>query len=159
MGTFPTAVVLLDTYLRAGVTPQFLSALRSGWAQWRPTIPRLDDELTAMVSYFRMFEPWSPATIAAPILLVRANEPVPIGDGNGTPGSSNEYDWRTRWEQPHTLVEAPGNHLTTMDKHADTTALAIHNWLAALPPASSDAHGSQPRVEDGGRIVRSPQGG
>ncbi|MGK3965544.1 acyltransferase domain-containing protein [Sorangium sp. So ce118] len=140
MGISPAAVVLLDTYPPTSIPPKVLSALRWAWVQWSPSMPRLDAQLTAMAWYVRLFEHWVAAPITSPVLFVRATEPLPTGDANGTPKPLNDHDWRARWEQPHATVEVPGNHLSMLGDHADAAALAVHTWLATLPPASHDAH-------------------
>jgi hypothetical protein len=30
-------------------------------------------------------------------------------------------------------VDVPGDHFSIMEGHVETTARAVHNWLAALP--------------------------
>ncbi|WP_437805995.1 type I polyketide synthase [Sorangium sp. So ce1078] len=149
-GIFPTALVLVDTYLPTRLPPQVAAAIRRGWMERHPSVPRLDDELTAMVSYVRLFEHWTPSAIATPVLFAHVREPMPAGDGNGSPGASNDNDWRARWEHPHAAVEIPGDHFTMLEKHAESAAQTIHTWLAALPQAShqEDAHGTPTGVSD-----------
>jgi thioesterase domain-containing protein/acyl carrier protein len=127
-GLFPSAVVLLDSYLPKAIAPDFEQALQREWMEWLPEIPRRDDELTAMSWYFRLFAEWMPAPIAAPTLLVRANEPLTGVDPDG--------DWRSRWPLPHVAVDVPGNHFTMMERHAAATAAAVDDWLAANASAT-----------------------
>lgn len=42
-------------------------------------------------------------------------------------------DWRTSWKQPHSLIEVPGHHFNVLTDHAESTARAIHDWLATAP--------------------------
>jgi acyl transferase domain-containing protein/thioesterase domain-containing protein/aryl carrier-like protein len=83
-----------------------------------------DSRLTAMASYLRLVGELEIAPISAPVLLVGAAEPI-----GGEPEGG--VDWRPRWEVPHDLVAAPGNHLSMMDAHAEATAGAVAEWLLA----------------------------
>jgi len=83
-----------------------------------------DARLTAMGAYLRLFGEWAPEEIAAPILLVRATEPLP--------GFSSDREWRSSWSSAHTVADAPGDHFTIMEEHADTTAEAVESWLIDL---------------------------
>jgi hypothetical protein len=59
--------------------------------------------------------------MAAPVLLVRVSEPTgqwPAGE-----------DWRPSWQFPHTAVDAPGNHFTVMEEHAEALARSVEGWL------------------------------
>jgi hypothetical protein len=140
MGILPNALVLLDTHLPHRIPLKMMHALRRGWWEWYPSIPRLDNELTAMSSYLGLFESWTPETIAAPILFVRATEAVTAGNTDDMPDPLSDGDWRSHWEPPHAIAKVPGNHFTMMEKHADTTAQIVHEWLTALPPADGGIH-------------------
>jgi hypothetical protein len=65
-------------------------------------------------------------TTALPTLLVRAQEPMG--------GSQENGDWKSSWTHSSniTVVDVPGNHFTMMTDHADTTNLAVSQWLAEL---------------------------
>jgi hypothetical protein len=69
------------------------------------------------------------------VLLVRATEPIGADPGDA--------EWRPRWKVPHEVVDSPGNHLTLMDAHAEATAEAISNWLAAVVGDAREAHANQ----------------
>ncbi|WP_394840347.1 SDR family NAD(P)-dependent oxidoreductase [Pendulispora rubella] len=134
-GIRPEALILLDTYDPRRIDPRLRSTLRRAWGHWLPAIPRLDDELTAMSWYFQLFDDWAPAPTPTPTLLVRPMEPVP--DASGT----LDVPWRATWEGAHTVRDVPGNHLSMMEKHADSTACAVHEWLIWLShqwPLSAD---------------------
>jgi acyl transferase domain-containing protein/thioesterase domain-containing protein len=91
-----------------------------------------DVRLTAMASYLRLVSGVQVAGLGAPVLLIRATEPI----GAAPDGA----EWRPRWDLPHEVVDVPGNHLTMMDAHAELTAAAIADWLestaakGAIPP-------------------------
>jgi thioesterase domain-containing protein len=148
LGIFPAALVLLDAQRGNRMHPRSWRALRRAWLTSFPSVPRLDHELTAFTAYLDLFEHWTPAMIATPILFLSPTEPVPERDGDDPPHPSDGYDWRMPWEQPHDLVEVPGNHFTIVERHADTTARAVHNWLAALPSVNGDASGGSPAFAD-----------
>jgi polyketide synthase 7 len=120
VGILPAAVVLVDTYrpdmeglfgltdivLKREVAYRFINDVR----------------LTAMSAYLTLLAEWTPSETVAPLLLVRATEPVP-----GMPKGSN---WRASWEFTHTAVDIPGHHFTIMNEQADKTALAVQKWLS-----------------------------
>jgi acyl transferase domain-containing protein len=121
-GVPAAAVVLIDTY------PFDSEALLgiSGVLFERKEAYRFmnDTRLTAMGAYLGLLDRWRPSEIDAPLLFVRASEPVP--------GVSGLEQWTTGWEGPHTAVEVPGHHFTVMEDHADETAQAVREWLAGL---------------------------
>jgi thioesterase domain-containing protein len=121
-GARPAAVVLLDTYLPTTLPSRLLDAFKRAWIDRYPAIPRLDEELTAMAFYPRLFPSFAPAPLFAPTLFVRCTELMPESDGH-------DYDWRATWPLPHDDVVVPGDHMTMLDAHADTTARAIDEWL------------------------------
>ena len=79
------------------------------------------DRLTAMAGYLELYSGWQPAPVSAPTLFVRARDGVP---GTEPPAP---------WSLPHSEVTVPGDHFTVLEDHARTTALAVHDWLAARP--------------------------
>jgi acyl transferase domain-containing protein/thioesterase domain-containing protein/acyl carrier protein len=132
-GEGPAAVVMVDSYhprqlgfdapagsrathaIGLGVLGDLLALEGSGAA--------FDDaRLTAMAAYLKLVFELEPAPLAAPVLLLRAAEPI----GGGDPGE----DWQPSWEVPHEGIEVPGNHLSMMDALAPQTAAAIAEWLA-----------------------------
>ncbi|MGB8943353.1 MAG: type I polyketide synthase [Streptomyces sp.] len=137
MGRAPTGLVLLDTYR---ITPDnsgtdWLLSLaappprvpgRSDLATGLPTDLTWDDDaaLAAMGAYNRIFLDWTPEPIATPTLLIRASLPTPA-----MAASADADAWRTSWPAADDVVDVPGDHLTMMREHAETTASAIRDWL------------------------------
>ena len=127
-GIFPAALALFDTYLIRDISAQIGSAFKRAWLSSLPSIPRTEDELTAMPWYSSIFEDWAPATIATRTLFVRVTEPMA-----GMAGEGSSPNWRAHWEQPHTLADLPGNHFTILSDHAESTARIVHDWLSTIP--------------------------
>jgi acyl transferase domain-containing protein/thioesterase domain-containing protein len=96
-----------------------------------------DAPLTATSAYMQLLAQLQIAPIESPVLLVRATETVGERPGDG--------DWRPHWEVPHDLVEAPGNHLTMMDAHAEATAAAIAGWLGKTVGAAGPKQATEER--------------
>ncbi|HWM00951.1 MAG TPA: hypothetical protein VNP92_01295, partial [Actinophytocola sp.] len=70
--------------------------------------------------YEELLLKWDAIETSVPTLLVRASEPiVEYHDG----------PWRSRWPLEHTAVDVPGDHLTMMQDHADTTARCVEDFL------------------------------
>jgi thioesterase domain-containing protein len=126
LGTPAAAVVLVDSYhptqlarsgsIGLGILGALLEIGESGVA--------IDDvRLTATAAYLQLVEAYEPAAIPAPTLLVRATERIGDADGDG--------DWRPRWEVDHDALDVPGDHLSMVGIHAETTAAAISGWLEA----------------------------
>ncbi|MFJ6987323.1 MULTISPECIES: type I polyketide synthase [unclassified Streptomyces] len=134
-GCGPAAVVLLDTYLsdNAGMT-QFNDVLVGGmFAREERAAPMDDTRLTAMGRYFRLLDTWTPPTVRAPTLLVRAGEPL----GTPDPGAG---DWRATWPTARSVVDVPGDHFSLMEEHVATTAQAVTDWLGTvLTPSGTTA--------------------
>jgi polyketide synthase 7 len=77
---------------------------------------QLDGErLTAFAGYIRLFQDWTPEPIAAPTILLRADQPI--------------TDDRAHWEFPHSAVDVPGDHFSVLDRHVTSTAAALRDWL------------------------------
>ncbi|MEU3741458.1 type I polyketide synthase [Streptomyces sp. NPDC032198] len=137
VGRAPTGLVLLDTYR---ITPDnsgtdWLLSLaappprvpgRSDLATGLPTDLTGDDDaaLAAMGAYNRIFLDWTPEPVATPTLLIRASLPTPA-----MAASADTDAWRTSWPAADDVVDVPGDHLTMMREHAETTASAIRDWL------------------------------
>ncbi|MGH3916932.1 MAG: macrolide family glycosyltransferase [Pseudonocardiaceae bacterium] len=137
LGIFPTAVVLLDSlavrddawdHIRAPLTTMALND--------QAFALMTDDQLTATAAYFRFFENWKPATITAPVLLVRPTECVPEWMGRPI---SEEY-WRASWNFTHEIMEVTGHHYSMMKENAASTALALHRWLGGQERHAPAAH-------------------
>jgi hypothetical protein len=56
-----------------------------------------------------------------PTLFVRASEQFTGKDGNVEIAAS--------WPHPHDIIDAPGNHFSMLEDHAETTARTVHFWL------------------------------
>ncbi|MFJ8716280.1 SDR family NAD(P)-dependent oxidoreductase [Streptomyces violaceus] len=130
-GRAPTGLVLLDTY---HITPEnsakdWLLSLAAPPPQdtGRPLFTGDDDSaLAAIGAYNRIFLGWDPEPIATPTLLVRALRPTPA-----MAASADTDHWRTSWPAAHDVADVPGDHLTMMQEHAETTASAIRTWIDA----------------------------
>ncbi|MET9686842.1 thioesterase domain-containing protein, partial [Streptomyces coeruleorubidus] len=132
-GRAPTGLVLLDTY---HITPDnsdkdWLLSLAAPPPQdtGQPFFTGDDDStLAAIGAYNRIFLGWSPEPIATPTLLVRAQRPTPA---MAAAAEADAADWRTSWPVAHDVVDVPGDHLTMMREHAETTVSAIRTWIDA----------------------------
>jgi acyl transferase domain-containing protein/acyl-CoA synthetase (AMP-forming)/AMP-acid ligase II/thioesterase domain-containing protein/acyl carrier protein len=136
MGRAPTGLVLLDTYhitpdnsgkdwllSLAAPPPRDTSPQDTG----QPLFTGDDDSVLAAIgAYNRIFLSWHPEPVATPTLLVRALRPTPA-----MAASADADDWRTSWPAAHDVVDVPGDHLTMMQEHAETTASAIRTWIEA----------------------------
>ncbi|MHC5908171.1 thioesterase domain-containing protein, partial [Streptomyces sp. S6] len=131
LGSPAVGVVMLDTYL-AG-TPQteyMVHVMESRSLEREAEFGRMTGlRLTAMASYFSLFETWAPAPLRTPGLLLRASVPV-MPD----PGHTQEVpqEWQTVWPVPLTVTDVPGDHHSMIEDHGDTTATVIHDWLTGL---------------------------
>ncbi|MEU6180133.1 type I polyketide synthase [Streptomyces coeruleorubidus] len=130
-GRAPTGLVLLDTY---HITPDksdkdwLLSLAAPPPQDTGQALFTGDDDstLAAIGAYNRIFLGWSPEPIATPTLLVRAQRPTPA-----MAAAAEADDWRTSWSAAHDVVDVPGDHLTMMREHAETTVSAIRSWIDA----------------------------
>lgn len=138
-GRAPDGLVLLDTY---HITPDnsgtdWLLSLAAPAPQdtgntgrtehtGRPALTGDDDTaLAAMGAYNRIFLGWDPEPVATPTLLVRALRPTPAM------AAADADHWRTSWPTAHDVVDVPGDHLTMLQEHAETTVSAIRTWIDA----------------------------
>ena len=121
-----TGLVLVDTYpfqspilaeIRQGVMDEMLE-------QGHTHIPLADARLVAMGVYLRLFGEWLPEAIAAPTLLIRASEPLA--------SVRSDRDWKSPWSLADAVEEAPGDHFTMMEEHADVTARVAQEWLLSV---------------------------
>ncbi|WP_374118851.1 SDR family NAD(P)-dependent oxidoreductase [Allokutzneria sp. A3M-2-11 16] len=83
-----------------------------------------DARLTAMGAYRRLLGDWKPLPPKAPVLLLRASEPMAEWSGPG--------DWRSSWPGAHTVADVPGDHFTMNGEHAEFAVRTIDDWLTAL---------------------------
>jgi thioesterase domain-containing protein len=113
-GTPPRAVVLIDSDpLRPGWAGRAGAALFDALAERVPQPPG-DARLTAMAHYLDLLTGWTPPAPAAPILALRAADPL-AGDGASAAG--------------HETREIPGDHFAIIEERAETTAREIGAWL------------------------------
>ena len=125
-GSAPAALVMLDSYdprSRAIEAIEYeifeaVAALGEGGAAVS------DARLTAMAVYRQMFRDWQPAALASPTILIRAAEPpVAVGDNEGEPLAA-------AWMAAEQELEAPGDHLSMMSDHAESTAKLVADLLS-----------------------------
>ncbi|MFE0424412.1 alpha/beta fold hydrolase, partial [Streptomyces sp. NPDC058953] len=114
----PLGVVLLDTSVGGEVTPGLATEVT--WCSWERTgeADLLDTAgLTAMSHYFDLFTAWDPDHPRLPAHLVAAEAPIL--------GRKAEFPLA-----PSTTT--PGDHLTMMREHAETTAHAVEEWIVRI---------------------------
>ncbi|WP_399345316.1 SDR family NAD(P)-dependent oxidoreductase [Umezawaea sp. Da 62-37] len=138
-GIRPAGVALLDTYLIGDPTimkDRVQEYLMGGMFDREDQYVRMDaDRLTAMAWYGGMFEDWTPGPCAAPLLLVRASEPI-----DGMTDDPESDDWRASWETAQTVVDVPGNHFTLAEQHLEHCTAAVEKWLRTLDPVPPVHH-------------------
>jgi thioesterase domain-containing protein len=135
-GLVPAGLALIDSY-------PIDAAVKEGMDWWQRAmiggmLDRIDrfaldvhdSRLTAMGLYNRLFTGWQPKPIKAPILLLRAREPL----RGTTVDPTGTHDWRAYWPVPNEATDIPGDHFTTLEEHADSTAKAIRAWVEELEP-------------------------
>jgi thioesterase domain-containing protein len=120
----PMGVILLDTYTDATileVLPQVFDVMvKSEYAD----MATRDAGLVAMGAYAKLAVEWKVTDIVAPVLLVRATQPLN--------GGSTDSSWRANLDTAHTIVDVPGDHFTMMDEHAQSTGQEVEKWLSKL---------------------------
>jgi thioesterase domain-containing protein/NADP-dependent 3-hydroxy acid dehydrogenase YdfG/aryl carrier-like protein len=127
-GTPPAAVVLVDTHWSDRLAMVGPAAIGGMLARNGAHVAIADAALTAMAAYSGFVIEREPSQLRAPVLLVRASEPLP--------GAAAEREgWRASLEVPHTAIDVAGDHFTMMEAHAEATARAVQEWLSALEPA------------------------
>ena len=137
MGRAPNGLILLDTYhitpdnsgtdwLLSLAAPAPQDAGHTGQTGQLVLTGDGDTALAAMGAYNRIFLGWDPEPVATPTLLVRALRPTPA-----MAASADADDWRTFWPTAHDVVDVPGDHLTMLQEHAETTVSAIRTWIDA----------------------------
>ncbi|MFC3522223.1 SDR family NAD(P)-dependent oxidoreductase [Streptomonospora nanhaiensis] len=138
-GHRPAGLVLLDTPLPDA--PVLLPVIETG-IMARDTELGLADaaRATAMAAYLDLFAAWAPRKVGAPTAQVRPADPVP--DRRGAP--QDPALWRLPWPLPHDTVEVPGDHLTMLEAHAESTAAAVAAWAAGPGPG---AGGGEPPAD------------
>jgi acyl transferase domain-containing protein/thioesterase domain-containing protein len=131
---FPSAVVLIDSFWPSAeviqrLAPGLLTALHQASAIGLP----LDDaRLTATAAYMRMFADWEPPEISTPTLLIRAQDKTWESLADGAEESSS-------WRFAHRATDVPGDHLSMMQEHAESTAQAVLRGLTIKSDAPAGA--------------------
>ncbi|MFI9629586.1 thioesterase domain-containing protein, partial [Streptomyces sp. NPDC052042] len=139
-GTGPAAVVLMDVYLPDD--PGAMGVWRDDLLRWsleRSPVPPAEHRLTAMARYHRLLLGSHLTPLRAPVLLVRASEPLREWTGDDGPDG-----WRSRVPNATSVADVPGNHFTMLTDHAADTASAVHDWLASV----SRTDRAEPTPED-----------
>ncbi|MFD7862987.1 type I polyketide synthase [Streptomyces sp. NPDC059783] len=132
-GHAPAGVALIDTYVPGDDSlGQFEDQLLGGMFEREAGFARMDAaRLSAMSWYFNLLGGWRPGPIASPVLLVRAGEPMPGGEG------LDPEKWQTGWDRADDVVNVTGNHFTMMEDLAHTTADAVDRWIRRGEPGTS----------------------
>ncbi|WP_446697329.1 SDR family NAD(P)-dependent oxidoreductase [Thermocatellispora tengchongensis] len=129
-GIFPAGIALIDSYPIDAAAQEgmewWTGAMVGGMLERidRFELELHDARLTTMGAYNRLFAQWRPGPVRAPILLLRALEPLP---GTAVDGPR---DWRAYWPVPHEVADIPGDHFTTLEEHAGSTAEAVRAFAA-----------------------------
>ncbi len=127
-GLAPVAHVWLDTYLRDPSEPKRLfSAMISNLLGENRLDATIDDrQLLAMGAYMRMLHEGIPISIDAPSVIIEA-------DKNLTGEMSSEVR-----RAADSAIQVVGDHFTIIEDHAESTAMAIDEWLSRMTlPATS----------------------
>jgi thioesterase domain-containing protein len=88
-----------------------------------------------MGAYNRIFLGRHPESVTTPTLLVRALRPTPV-----MAASADADDWRASWPSAHDVLDVPGDHLTMMREHAESTASAVRTWIEASSADRAPTH-------------------
>jgi polyketide synthase 7 len=124
VGVVPAGVVLIDTRaLARDALAEIMGNLT--WAMLAREdvpVPVSDARLTAMAAYGRLLLDWQPIEVAAPTLALRAQVMAPEELAG--------LEWGGAWELARKTVEVPGDHITMMEEHVDSTAHAVQDWLS-----------------------------
>ncbi|WP_394827510.1 type I polyketide synthase [Pendulispora albinea] len=126
-GVFPKAVVFLDALpVRERAWEKVHRPLQTLAVREQSFGLTTDDQLTAMAGYFDQFEHWKPESIQAPIVLIRATEPIPEWKAEDV----QEEFWKATWDIPLEILDVPGDHFTLMNEQVETTADILRGWFA-----------------------------
>ncbi|MET9520655.1 type I polyketide synthase [Streptomyces sp. NPDC002994] len=141
-GGGPAGLVLVDVYTPGD--PGAMGVWRHEMLDWvaeRSAVPLDDTRLTAMAAYHRMLLDWQPRVTRAPVLHLRASEP--LGEWSGPPDG-----WQSSWADAHTATALPGTHFTVMGEHAPDTARAVVHWLDGLRLPVADTRPAAGTTDD-----------
>jgi surfactin synthase thioesterase subunit len=130
VGPAPAAVVLLDIYLPMSELDDVRARFMREQIRRRSLVSadgdsvELGNQLSAMGGYMNLFDPWKPARLDAPVLLVRASESM-----SGLPIYQAHHQFPL---ELCTLVNLPGNHFTLISQYDELVGRAVHDWLTEL---------------------------
>jgi thioesterase domain-containing protein/acyl carrier protein len=128
-GAAPVGIVMIDTPTPEGEEENnrvFSLVMTEILEREHEAISIDDANWLAMGTYMRLMAGHRPARIAAPILAIRAGEP--LGQGNDAPG------WPA-WDVSDDQVEIAANHFAIIKAAAAATADATERWLKDRAPA------------------------
>ncbi|GAA0970201.1 hypothetical protein GCM10009576_009470 [Streptomyces rhizosphaericus] len=126
-GTPAAGVVLMDTYLPYTTKlGQFEDAWTNEMYEREELVSMDGVRMSAMGWYVHLLEGWKPPQISVPSLQVRATERVLAAAPD-----ADAQSWQADWPAD-SAIDVPGDHFTMMEKHADTTAQAVEDWVANL---------------------------
>ncbi|MCW5252033.1 type I polyketide synthase [Streptomyces sp. SHP 1-2] len=122
-------IVMLDSFTRTqGMGDRFQSAVVREQSDRFEFISAPGTQLTAMGGYLALFQDWNAPEATAPTLVARAADPMEDG-----PAADRTDDRPPAPEHARTVTEVPGNHYTLMERHAESTAVAVDEWILKLP--------------------------
>ncbi|MEU8438253.1 type I polyketide synthase [Streptomyces sp. NPDC029216] len=124
-------IVMLDSFTRSrGMGDRFQAAVVREQSDRFEFISAPGTQLTAMGGYLTLFQDWNAPEAAAPTLVVRAADWMADG---ADPAADRTDDRPPAPEHAQTVTEVPGNHYTLMERHAESTATAVDEWILKLP--------------------------
>ncbi|MEV7546744.1 SDR family NAD(P)-dependent oxidoreductase, partial [Streptomyces sp. NPDC089915] len=124
-------IVMLDSFTRTqGMGDRFQAAVVREQSDRFEFISAPGTQLTAMGGYLALFQDWDAPEAGAPTLVVRAADGMADGAG---PRPGRTDDRPPAPEHAQTVTEVPGNHYTLMERHAESTATAVDEWILKLP--------------------------
>jgi coronafacic acid polyketide synthase Cfa7 len=138
LGAGPAAVVLIDSLPPGAITRAATADILREWSQAKGEFWSRDDtSLAAMGWYMEMFAArWSPAALAAPVLLLLAGTQVPA-DPDGA--------WALDWPGLAACVSTPGTHFSLLSGHASQTAATLTTLLRERITDASSGPVAPPR--------------
>jgi len=137
LGQPPAGVVLLDAFdLRLDNADGVFDELMAANAAAVEESGVASEELTAMEWYLTLFEQAELPAAGVPTLLLRAAEQASLAALRGQPPAPPA--------NVTTTLEVPGDHVSMLTDHAESTAAAVESWVTAeLPgPAAPAAPGA-----------------
>ncbi|MEW1639516.1 type I polyketide synthase [Streptomyces sp. NPDC093801] len=124
-------IVMLDSFTRAqGMGERFQAAVVREQSDRFEFISAPGTQLTAMGGYLAVFQDWNAPEAQAPTLVVRAADRMAH---DADPAAGRTDDRPPAPEHAQTVTEVPGNHYTLMERHAESTATAVDEWILKLP--------------------------